>query len=343
MHNYKSAGIISRQQAEVLWGPAIDRLEVSGELGDDASLVDAIAVMDGASSDEHDNLWELMAIYKTELPTPWQAKVQQVMETGNTAFVDLLQASNQRQQGQAQQARERARQEFVPFAELLGQSVIKLVQKGVLTQPQATVITERVLSDTGEPTFADMPVSMLEYHRLRDETQVTKTVPYTNFRTGTIISPTGTRYFDELKEMNKIHETTHAWLGGIEVEQHVSPESSVVAVASIGLWGFDRHNPDNQSIGFAANEGMASYLTTELYAIEPRLGHEMPECHGYQPLEDAVREWKDKDLGSFAVALEAFVVDATPQNPDAKQAALSALDEAMASSRHLPAAARALF
>ncbi len=335
---------IFRQDVVQLWGPLDQRLGVSGELGDDCSVPEALAVHEGHIEEEFEAMHPILLTYAAD--DGFEGRMTRALADGNRQLIGLLQACQERQQSEVEIRRLEAAEALPDYQLRLAAAIGALARNGLFRPQQADELVARLTDNKGEPTIADAPVSLLEYHRLNEayggSTPDGRIIPYTDFKRGVIVSPLGDDDLENKLQVNKPHEATHAWISGVEL-MSAEDERTVASPQSIGLWRWEVVDGREVVHGLAANEGMTSLIEEELLSIDPLLAKARLGDHAYSNWMKSLISLRSTHPSLFHVVFNAYVAEPLPDDPDRKTKAFAYLDEQLDSAHDLPDNVKQLF
>ncbi len=335
---------IFRPDVVQLWGPLDQRLGVSGELGDDCSVAEALAVHEGHIEEEFEAMYPILLGYAAD--DGFEGRMTRALADDNQELVELLQACQERQQAEVETRRLEAAEALPSYQSRLAGAIGALARDGLFRPDQADELVSRLTDDKGEPTIADAPVSLLEYHRLNESyggsSPDSRITPYTNFQKGLVVYPLGDEDLEKQLQVTKPHESTHAWIGGVEL-MLAEDGRTLAPPQSIGLWRWDVVDGREVVHGFAGNEGMTCLIQEELLSIDPSLAKARLEDHNYSNWMKSLLSLRSTHPSLFRAEIDAYIVEPLPDDPDAKVKAFADLDEQLASAHNLPDNVKRLF
>lgn len=336
-------GIISRDQAWEHWQPygerAIGLLDSSLNI-DSVTSPEVAAVAIGASqADLYELMGELEAAVdpKTLAAYPnWFAAVSDGLALGAPGnFLDIIDRSNKTQREQVAVARQRAIDNGEFFVARLSNALSLAADHGYVPEEAVATMQARLYADDGTPYFQVTHMTPLEATRLEQaqigsiaDPRMPDSLDY-----GLGIAQIIHRdYFSPGSEQhNPCHELVHG-MAGAEIfdvtydNGRRQPQSTAVGhfqapPTTLPLAGYDLSHVETVELG----EGWTDKLSRLLMAIDPALGRPIANdtYERYISVTEAVCRLSS-DIA--AAVLDAAIVDASPERPTAKQAALTSMN-----------------
>jgi hypothetical protein len=356
-------GVISRQEAWSRWRPYGERSRLDSPLDseidpDSLSPEDVLAITEHADFDTRDQIYWELPDDESQADDYQENLVRHVRRRGLTGRMPgLVLATHRRQERQARIWREQLLDEEPSRLVRIRNAVSELTKDGLISRSQADEINERCIAPDGEPLFEPTAMSALHVRRWDEELRGVVPVAYpeagTDFHHGAAVfvandEPQNHPHFRH----NRVHEGVHCFIQGSELYDITdsngvrTPQATVVGTFNL-MPSTEVADPCDLSevSDVELGEGLTEFVTRALVGVDGRLGRLLPESRDsrYGSFSRAASRLQRRHPTVFREALDASIVEATPDDPYAKRSALRRMHEVADREMGMPNALDTIF